>query len=316
MLEGLDCCRDRPALSPDPLSDVLSVLRPRTYMAGGFDMGGRWSIQFEDHVGIKYYAIVAGAAWLAMEGETLPLRLDAGRCVLLPSGRRFVIANDLTAKSIPFAQLPESDWSGGVATLNGGGDTMMLGGHFEFSGVHSEMLLGAMPAIVSLQDENDKAGLRWALDRMRQELFGSQPGAQLVIHHLAHLMLVQALRLYLSHGADRGVGWLYALGDRKIAPAIRAIHADPGARWSLSALAAEAGMSRSRFALRFKQVSGASPIDYLKRWRMLLAIERLSAGADTVSEVAFALGYESAAAFSAAFKQVTGRAPRAYAARR
>lgn len=138
-------------------------------------------------------------------------------------GRRFVIAKDLASKAIPFAKLPESDWSGGIATLNGGGDTMMLGGHFDFSGAHTEMLLGAMPSIVCLRDENDKAGLCWALERMRQELFGSQPGANLVVQHLAYLMLVQALRLYLSHGIGRGVGWLFALGDPKIAAAIGAI---------------------------------------------------------------------------------------------
>lgn len=291
------------------------MLKPHTHVAGALDLGGAWSIQFEQHVGIKCYAVVTGAAWLAVEGEIRPLKLEAGHCVLLPSGRRFVLAEDLAATSIPFSQLSPSDWDGGVATVNAGGDTLILGGHFDFSGAHTEILLGAMPTIVSLQDENDKAGLRWALDRMRQELFGSQPGGRLVVQHLAHLMLVQTLRLYLDHGEGRGVGWLFALEDSKIGPAIRAIHADPGARWSLSGLAAEASMSRSRFALRFKAVCGLSPMDYLTRWRMLLAADRLSTDGETVSEVAFDLGYDSAAAFSTAFRRVMGRAPRTYAAR-
>ena len=302
-------------MSPDPLSDVLSLLKPHTHVAGGLDLGGAWSIQFERHVGIKCYAVVSGAAWLAVEGDSRPLRLEAGHCVLLPSGRRFVLAEDLAAPSIPFSQLSPTAWDGGVATLNGGGDVLILGGHFDFSGAQTEILLGAMPTIVSLQDEADKAGLRWALDRMRQELFGSRPGGRLVVQHLAHLMLVQALRLYLAHGEGRGVGWLFALGDPRIGPAIRAVHADPGARWSLSDLAAEAGMSRSRFALRFKAVCGFSPMDYLTRWRMALAADRLSTGGETVSEVAFELGYDSAAAFSTAFKRVMGCAPRTYAAR-
>lgn len=297
----------------DPLSDVLSLLKPRTYIAGGFDLGGEWSIQFERHRGVKYFALVSGAAWLAVDGVNDPIRLEAGQCVLLPNGRRFVIAKDLSFQTIPFSQLPESDWNGGIATLNGGGDTMVLGGHFDFSGADTEMLLGVMPAIVCLQDENDKAGLRWALERMRQELFGSQPGANLVVQHLAHLLLVQALRLYLSHGIREGVGWLFALGDPPIAAAIAAIHERPGARWTLPTLAAKAGMSRSKFAFRFKKISGSSPMDYLKRWRMLLAADRLTKGNESVSEIALSLGYDSEAAFSTAFKRIMGCAPRKYA---
>lgn len=297
----------------DPLSDVLSLMKPHTYVVGGFDLGGEWSIQFEKHSGVKYYVLESGAAWLAVEAERDPIRLEAGDCVLLPSGRRFVIAKNLASRSIPFSELPESDWNGGIASLNGGGDAMMLGGHFDFSGAHTDMLLGPMPAIVRLRDENDKAGLRWVLKRMRQELFGSQPGASLVVRHLAHLLLVQTLRLYLSHGIGRGVGWLFALGDPKIAAAVGAMHANPGARWTLPSLAEKAGMSRSKFALRFKKVSGVSPIDYLTRWRMLLAGERLTQRNEPISVIASSLGYESEAAFSTAFKRMMGCSPRKYA---
>jgi len=299
----------------DPLSDVLSLLKPHTYVVGGFDLGGDWSVQFEKHSGVKYYALVSGSAWLAVEGECNPIRLDAGDCVLLPNGRRFVISNNLAFDPTPFEDLPESGWNGGIITMNGGGDTMMLGGHFDYSGPHTDMLLGTMPAVVGLRDENDKAGLRWVLERMRQELSAAQPGTALVVQHLAHLLLVQALRLYLSHGTGRGAGWLFALGDAKIAAAVEAIHASPGARWTLPALAEKAGMSRSKFAARFKAVSGSSPIDYLKRWRMLLACERLTRRNEPVSAIALSLGYESEAAFSTAFKRVMGCAPRTYATR-
>lgn len=300
-------------MSLDPLSDVLSLLKPHTSVAGGFDLGGDWSIQFEKHNGVKYFALVSGSAWLAVDGERDPIGLASGDCILLPNGRRFVIARDLALETMRFAELPPSDWNGGIATVNGGGDAMMLGGHFDYSGAHTDLLFGALPAIVRLRDETDKAGLRWALERMRQELFGGQPGADLVVQHLAHLLLVQALRLYLDQGAGRGVGWLFALGDRRIAAAIGGMHADPGARWTLPALAATAGMSRSKFAARFKKLSGSSPIDYLTRWRMLLAGERLIRRGEPVSAIALSLGYDSEAAFSTAFKRVMGCAPRKYA---
>ncbi|RWX79171.1 AraC family transcriptional regulator [Neorhizobium lilium] len=299
----------------DTLSAVLSRLKPQTYVAGGLDMGGEWSVQFNSHCGVKYFALVSGTASIAVEGEADPICLKAGDCVLLPRGKRFVIAKDPAFKPLAFETVAGSEWIGGIARVNGGGDTMMLGGHFALSDAHSDMLLGTMPPVVRLRDESEKAGLHWALDRMRHELSSAQPGSSLVVQHLAHLMLVQALRLYLSLGAASGTGLLFASGDPRIGPAIDAIHRDPGRRWTLPVLAAIAGMSRSKFALRFKAVAGTSPIEYLTSWRMLLASDRLTSGKERISDIAVSLGYESEAAFSTAFKRVTGYSPRKYVGR-
>jgi AraC-like DNA-binding protein len=295
----------------DPLSDVLSLLKPHTYAAGGFDVGGDWSIQFNAHSGIKCYALVEGACWLVVDGVAEPVRLQTGDCFLLPRGRPFRLASDVDLEPVDFRVLFSGAGRGGVGVLNGGGDAMILGGHFAFSGAHTDILLGAMPAVVHLRKDADKAALRWALERMRQELVETQPGGALVAQHLAHMMLLQALRLYL---ADRGggVGWLFALADPQIAAAIGAVHADPGARWTLQALAERASMSRSSFAQKFKAAVGSSPMDYLTRWRMLLAADRLANGSEPVSVIALSLGYESESAFSTAFKRLMGCSPRRY----
>jgi len=297
----------------DPLSDVLSLLKPHTYVAGGFELGGEWSIQFNAHSGIKCYALVSGACWLSVDGVATPIRMVAGDCFLLPNGRPFRLAKELDIEPVPFLELRAGAWRGGIAVLNGGGDTMILGGHFAFTGAHADILLGAMPAVVHLQEDADKAGLRWALDRMRYELVEAQPGGALVAQHLAHMMLVHALRLYLAEGGGRSVGWLFALADPHMAAAIGAMHADPGTRWTLQALAEKVGMSRSNFAQKFRATVGSSPMDYLTRWRMLLAGDRLTSRYGPVSEIALSLGYESESAFSTAFKRVMGCSPRRYA---
>ncbi len=108
-----------------------------------------------------------------------------------------------------------------------------------------------------------------------QELREPQPGSFLVLQHLAHMMLVQALRAHLAEGLSGGVGWLFALADEQIGPAINAMHDDPAYPWTLQELAERVGMSRSGFAAKFKETVGATPIDYLTRWRMLLAGDRL-----------------------------------------
>lgn len=277
-------------VSADSLSDVLSLLKPRTYIAGGFDLRDGWSIAFEPHSGIKCYAVLSSACWLALDGLADAVRLETGDCVLLPDGRGFRLTDDLALSPTPFAQLPV-EWRGGIATLDGGGDTLILGGHFAFAGAHADMLLGAMPPVAHLREDRDKTNLRWVLEQMRRELVEAQPGGILVAQHLAHMMLVQALRLYLSGAAGRHVSWLFALSDPQLATAIGAMHAEPGVRWTLPALAAKAGMSRSSFARAFKATVGTPPLDYLTGWRMLLAGARLADGERRVSSIALSLGY-------------------------
>jgi len=294
----------------DPLSDVLSLLKPRSYMFGGFDAGGDWSIRFGQHEGIKCYAVVSGQCWLAVEGVPDAVRLTTGDCFLLPRGRPFRNASDLALPSIDARTIFPTPVNGGIATINGGGDVSIVGGHFALAGDHAGELLSMLPPIVHIRKEADKAALRWSMERMRQELREPQPGGFLVAQHLADMMLVQALRLHLAEGAKGGVGWLFALADKQMSAAIEAMHGDPAHRWTLQALAEHAGMSRSSFAVRFKATVGASPMEYLTRWRMLMAGDRLANSGDPVSVIALSLGYESESAFSTAFKRVMGCSPR------
>jgi AraC-like DNA-binding protein len=126
------------------------------------------------------------------------------------------------------------------------------------------------------------------------------------------MMLVQALRLHLAEGLKGGVGWLFALADKQMSAAINSMHDDPAHRWTLQELAERAGMSRSTFALKFKETVGASPMEYLTHWRMLLAGDRLVNSSDPISVIALSLGYDSESAFSTAFKRVMGSSPRQY----
>lgn len=292
----------------DPLSDALSLLKPRTVGAGGFDMGGDWSIKFPEHEGIKCYAVVAGQCRLVVDGVPDHAMLVGGDAILLGQGKPFRLASDLDMTSVDYASLPRT---GGVATGSGGGDCFIVGGHFTLEGVHADMLMGALPPVVHLRDDSDRTALRWSLERMRQELNERQPGASLIAQHLAHMILVQALRLHLASGLE-DAGWLFALADRQIGAALGAVHADPGGRWTLQLLAEHAGMSRSGFALRFKKLVGVAPMEYVTRWRMVTAGDRLATTGDPVSVVARSLGYDSESAFSNAFRRTMGCSPRRY----
>jgi AraC-like DNA-binding protein len=169
---------------------------------------------------------------------------------------------------------------GGITKESRGETRFLAGGHFALAGSHAKLVLDALPPIVHIRAEADRAQMRWALERMREELSAPRPGGSLIAQQLAYVMLVQALRLHLAEGAQShgGASWLAALTDPQLHGAIAAMHDEPGHPWTLETLARRAGMSRTVFALRFKEVVGETATEYLTRWRMLLAAERLAAG--------------------------------------
>ncbi len=297
----------------DPLSDVLSLLKPRNQFYAGLDAAGDWSFDFPPHQGIKFTAVMRGTCWGFTNDLAQPLRFDAGDCFLLNCGRRFVLSSDPALPPQESAHILEAAYRDGIAVHNGGGEVFLISGRFDFTGSHTAALFEALPALVNIPGASSQAGiLRWSLDQLTAELHSPQPGGALLSTHLVHLMLVQVLRLFLASHGEMPQGWFLALTDRRISPAIGAIHAEPARHWTLEGLARIAGVSRTVFAQRFKALVGRTAMDYLARWRMLLAADRLRAGSESVSGIAFSLGYESESAFSTAFKRIMACSPSQY----
>jgi AraC-like DNA-binding protein len=94
--------------------------------------------------------------------------------------------------------------------------------------------------------------------------------------------------------------------------ALRAIHDRVNTPWTVESLAEAAGMSRSAFAARFKELLGQTPLGYVTEWRMQKAMQLLQQRDKKLIDVARSVGYESDAAFSKAFKRVVGANPGEY----
>ena len=296
----------------DPLSDVLSLLKPRTYVTGGLSAGGQWSLGFSTFGGIKCYTVAAGECWLAVEGIEQPVRLRAGNCVLLPHGRPFALASDLTIPPVDARTLLSVvERYNGALSVSPGEDVFLIGSHFALEG-DARFLLDVLPPIVLLEAEAHRESIRWAVERMVREMRNFQPGGTLVAQQVAYTLLVEALRVHLADGAQRGTGWLFALADTRMRTALSCLHQAPAHDWTVEELARSAGMSRTAFAQTFKRTVGESPMAYLTRWRMTLAANRLKDKREPISSVAPSLGYQSESAFSAAFKRQWGSSPRQY----
>jgi AraC-like DNA-binding protein len=130
--------------------------------------------------------------------------------------------------------------------------------------------------------------------------------------HIAQLVFVQVLRISLADTAALPPGWLRGLADDRVAPALRLMHADPAHPWRLEELAHAAALSRTAFAVRFRDTVGVPPLTYLLTWRMSLAARTLRQDATPVAVLAREVGYGSESAFSNAFKRAMGTSPRNY----
>ncbi len=141
-----------------------------------------------------------------------------------------------------------------------------------------------------------------------QEAFASAEGKQAVVDRLCEVVLVHFVRQALA-GDRAQAGLLAGLVHPQLRNALMALHADPARPWTLDDMAATAGLSRSGFALQFKQTVGLTPGEYLARFRIATAQERLAQGVP-LKVVAFDVGYGSPTALSRAFRELTGQSPR------
>ena len=155
----------------DPLSDLLSLLKPRSVVSGGVAVKPNTAIQWPRHEGIKCYAVASGQCWLSVDGVADPVLLNAGDCYLLPPGPPFCLATDLSAKPVNFAQLRVTGGLDSNPASSEGGGCYLVGGHFVLTGGHTELLLGSLPAIVADRPKMLSRNLNARDTRVRQVWF-------------------------------------------------------------------------------------------------------------------------------------------------
>jgi len=153
----------------DPLSSVLSLLKPRSHLSGRFDIGRKQAILLPKYKGIKCYVVLAGTCWLTVpDAEQVLLREND--CFLLPSGRAFSLAADGAAHPVELQDLLTALYNGASGLYDGESACTLAGGHFLMDGDPADLLLGFLPAMVHLRAEHEKMAMRWSLERMREEL--------------------------------------------------------------------------------------------------------------------------------------------------
>lgn len=267
---------------------------------------------------VSYHIVTHGHAWAGLHTGA-PQRLDSGDVLVVPHGDAYWLADPADAppgygphdaidffRAMAAGELPSVVREGAGSALQ----TQFICGFLGCDRRPFNPVLAALPPIVYVRrapaDDRMAPLLAFARRTLRAP---RSAGSEGVLLRLAELLFVEVLRRHLdaldaSHG-----GWLAGLREPLVARALAALHGAPARAWTLGALAAASGASRSVLAERFARRVGVPPMAYLAQWRMQLAARMLADGGAKVLAVAAAVGYQSEAAFSRAFRKATGVAP-------
>ncbi|MBB6125231.1 AraC family transcriptional regulator [Sphingobium subterraneum] len=306
----------------DVLSDLLSLIRIDGSVLSEVRCGGEWGIDMESGNGVPFHYVTEGECWLISNEK--PRKLSKGDMVIAMHWPRHALSSSpngplLTAREL-VARNEMTFWTGGTLDrpniLQAGTeekDVSILSGIFSLNGRGAKLLIDQLPSMMHLQVEEQHLApeLKMALDFIHYESQIKRPGYIAVASRLMDLLFIQVLRSAISQ-PDVSIGLLAGLVDPNISRTLSAIHAAPSHHWTVASLAREAGMSRTGFAERFRQVIGVTPIQYLTRWRMTIAEDLLVQSNETIEHIRTRLGYDSGFVFARAFRAHSGVSPREY----
>lgn len=307
--------QDRVPLISDPLAEALHFMRMEGVFYCRSELTAPWGVGMPALPDCVYFHVVtAGECWLLLEsGE--PLHAREGDLVVVPHGNGHAAVDEIGAETPSVFDLPHEYVSPQYAILRhgGGGEpTTVMCGAVQFKHPAARSLVALLPEVIHVTSSIVRNEWQWMpalLGLMADETAMTRPGGEAVVTRLSDILVIQAIRYWIASDAASTAGWLGALNDPLIGHAIAMIHREPERDWSVGSLASEVAMSRSSFSAKFSALVGESPMQYVTRWRMHLATDLLGEERLTVSQAAERLGYTTEAAFSRAFKRVTGEAP-------
>src|SRR6202046_4812512 len=265
---------------------------------------------------LAHFAMLSrGNCWLSVEGIPEPIPLTGGDCFLLARGTSIILRD--SPRTRPRWSFRESGAkaNGNVAHHGGGGaPTTIVCGSLSFDRASLKPITQLLPSFILIKaDEAHTLALHNTMQALASEMGEQAPGSEVVATRLAEVLFIPALRAHIASEVEwRNKGWLRAIFDPQVGAALGAVHDSVSTPWTVESLAAAATMSRSAFAVRFKELLGQTPLEYVTEWRMRKAMQLLQQRDKKLIDVARSVGYESDAAFSKAFKRVVGANPGEY----
>src|SRR4051794_7308269 len=262
---------------------------------------------------ILFHVVVSGTCWVEVTGGDRHWA-GPGDVIVLPYGDQHRMGGVAPADSVPLAAIMQPPpWPRMPVIRHGeeGSRTDVVCGFLHSDDVLFDPALSAFPPVFVVRPPAGP-GADWVranVDFALARADASPLGPDAVSSRLPELLLIEVLRLHLAAAPAVDRGWLAALRDPVLNPALAALHAAPARKWTVTDLARTSATSRSRLDARFREVLGLSPIRYLTEWRMHLATDLLASTDLGVATIARRVGYEAEEAFSRAVKRTFGKSP-------
>ena len=307
----------------DPITDIFRTMHVNAFGLHRLEATAPWGVRQENEnqgtatrshkekapTDAAHFAMLSrGNCWLSVEGISEPIPLTGGDCFLLAPGTSIVLRDSpRTRPQWTFREIG-SGVHGNVAQCGGGGaPTTIVCGSLSFDRGGLKPITHFLPKFILIKaDQARTLALHTTMQALASEMAEQAPGSGIVASRLAEVLFIQILRAYIASEPERNRGWLRAVFDPQIGTALTAFHNRVGAPWTVESLSEAAGVSRSAFAVRFKELLGQTPLEYVTEWRMQKAMHLLEQRDKKLIDVARSVGYESDAAFSKAFKRVVG----------
>ena len=312
----------------DALSDALRVLRLTGAVFLDAEFTAPWCVVSQSgHAEspvlaggpniIFFHVLTEGRCKARLVAGGDALALGAGDLIMLPRDDTHLLGSDLHLAPTPADALVRPGASGELARIvhGGGGEkTRFVCGFLRCDERLCGPLLETLPRIlrVPLGNGPTTAWLTSLLHAGTRETTAPRPGGETVLAKLSELLFVEALRRYIELLPERQTGWLAGLRDRFVGRALALMHERPERDWTVEELAAAVGLSRSSLSQRFTDFIGQPPMQYLTRWRLTIAAQRLRSEKSSLARIAADSGYDSEAAFNRAFKRALGTTPAAW----
>lgn len=304
-----------PASSPDPLGEILHLLRLTGELYCQARLTAPWGIEVPELDGCLTFQVVTAGRFLLEVRGVEPRWLERGSVVVVPHGRSYRARSDRRTRVVPLAKLPVVAMTDRYEQLDfggGGAATHVTQGVLRFDRLAARRLLDQLPPLVhidSFAGENDGTWLREVVRAITREATSSRVGGEAMVTRLADILVIEVIRAWLESASEARSGWIAALRDDRIGRALASLHRAPGHPWDLRALAKVAGMSRAGFSARFSSLVGESTMQYVTQLRMQLARVHLQETSDSIAQTAHRFGYATEAAFCKAFKRTLGVRP-------
>jgi AraC-like DNA-binding protein len=239
---------------------------------------------------------------------------NQGDVIVVPYGDAHIIGGTEPADCVSILSLLEAPpWATMPTIRHGGGGAptnLVCGYLYSDDPLFDPVLRVFPPVFVARLPSGAASGwVQASIAYSLEETALSNASPSLIARRLPELVLIEVLRLHLATAPAADRGWLAALRDPVLAPALSLLHCAPARKWTVAELASGASVSRSLLDERFRQVLGRSPIRYLTEWRMHLAEELLATTDMGIFTLARRVGYDSEEAFSRAFKRARGLSP-------